>query len=52
MGHAQALLNPFFYGVKWRTWFNLKEPASALVEGNEAKLSAVLPDEKEGVEII
>lgn len=52
LGHAQALLNPFFYGVKWRTWFNLKEPASALVEGNEAKLSAVLPDEKEGVEII
>merc|ERR1711907_819208 len=52
LGHAQALLNPFFYGVKWRTWFNPKKPASALVEGSDAKLSAVLPGNEAGDENI
>jgi len=38
LGHAQALLNPYLYGVRWRSWFQAEAPpASQLVEEEDSE---------------
>jgi len=46
-GHAQALINPYLYGVKWRTWIHgtevIQDDEKEVTQDDE-KVSAVLPE--------
>merc|ERR1711990_1196461 len=39
-GHAQALINPYLYGVKWRVWIH----GTDATRPEDEKTSAVLPE--------
>ena len=43
LGHAQALINPYIYGVRWRAaLIKIDNPASAGVVGKGAKVDAII----------